>query len=684
MGTTHVTSCPLNCWDVCGLKVTVDGGKVVRVDGDEQHPITKGTICGRGRMLKERVNADGRLRYPLKKANGRFVRISWEEALDDIAENMQRLKDRFGPTAVLHSHDYANNGLLKHLDQRFFNCYGGVTELVGSLCWGAGIEAQKWDFGNAYSHAPEDIDNSRHIVIWGRNVARTNIHLFERLLAAKKRGATIVVIDPLFGPTARIADHYICIKPGTDAFLAMGVMKELLRLGLEDRAFIEHHTVGFADVEQVLQTISLAEIEQYTGVSRHTATELARIYSDRPTATYLGLGMQRYANGGNTIRWIDALVAASGNVGIPGGGANFGNLQVSEWFDRAALTLPERKTASRAWTMMKQAEEMLRANDPPIGMVIVTCGNPLAQVPNTNLVKKAFASAETVVVFEQFMTDTAAVADYVLPVAASFEEEDVYCSSMYHAYVNYGPKLVEPPGEAKPDLWIWTELAKRLGFGEAFAYTREQFLNMALRPLERHGITLERLRAEHRVLLPVEPVPWRHRRFQTPSGKYEFTSSIARQKGMDGRLTIMHPAESAETNPLLAAKYPYRLLTIHPLRSNHSQHYPLLPALQTVRIEVSADIAAEKGLADGDRARVYNGRGSLVGTVRVLERAHPGTINIDEGQWGAFGGPVNVLTPDLESDNGCGSTLYDCLVNIEKWAPREEGGAVADWQTTLT
>lgn len=282
--------------------------------------------------------------------------------------------------------------------------------------------------------------------------------------------------------------------------------------------------------------------------------------------------------------------------------------------------------------------------------------------------KEAFASVNTVVVFEQFMTDTAAAADYVLPVAASFEEEDVYCSSMYHAYLNYGPKLVDPPGEAKPDLWIWTELAKRLGFGDAFAYTREQFLAMALRPLETHGITLERIKAEHRVLLPVEPVPWHDRRFQTPSGKYEFTSNIARQKGMDGRLQIMYPAESEEAHPALAAKYPYRLLTIHPLRSNHSQHYPLVPALQTVRIEISADIAEKKGLTDGDRARVYNDRGAVVGTVKVLNGAYPGTINIDEGQWGAFGGPVNVLTSDLESDNKCGSTLYDCLVNIEKVA----------------
>jgi anaerobic selenocysteine-containing dehydrogenase len=357
----RVTSCPLNCWDVCGLKVTIQDGKVAKVDGDETHPITQGKICSRGRMLEARTNSSERLLYPLKKIDGQFVRISWEQALDEVAEKMKEIKERYGTTAVLHSHDYANNGLLKNLDQRFFNCYGGVTELTGSLCWGAGIEAQTWDFGNSYSHAPEDIYHSRHVVIWGRNVARTNMHLFQHLLAAKKRGTKIIVIDPLFQQTAQIADMYISVKPGMDAFLAMGIIKEMLRLGLEDRVFIEQHTVGFADVEAVLESVTMEKIERLTEVDRDMMTQLAMIYGNRPTATYLGLGMQRYANGGNTIRWIDALVAISGNVGIPGGGANFGNLQVGQCFDIAALTLPERKTASRTFTMMKQAEGILQA-----------------------------------------------------------------------------------------------------------------------------------------------------------------------------------------------------------------------------------------------------------------------------------------------------------------------------------
>jgi anaerobic selenocysteine-containing dehydrogenase len=666
MAAIYQSSCSLNCWDTCGFEVTVENGKVVKVDGDKQHPITQGKICSRGRMLEARTNSSERLLHPLKKVNGQFTQISWEQALDEIAEKMKEIKIKYGTTAVLHSHDYANNGLLKNLDQRFFNCYGGVTELTGSICWGAGIEAQTWDFGSSYSHAPEDIYNSNNVVIWGRNVARTNMHLFQHLQSVKKQGAKLIVIDPIFNQTAKIADMYVSIKPGMDGFLAIGIIKELLRLGLEDRTFIQNHTVGFEDLLALLEQITLDEIADITEVKHEVFTELAYIYGNRPTMTYLGLGMQRYANGGNTIRLIDALVAVSGNIGIPGGGANFGNLQVGQSFNIEALTLPKRKKASRTFTMMKQAEGILRATNPEIKMVIVTCGNPLTQVPNTNVVKKAFQSVETVVVFEQFMTDTAELADYVLPTTTVFEEEDIYYSSMYHTYVNYGPALVEPPGEAKPDLWIWTELAKRLGFGNDFFFSREEFLRMGLSNLEKYGITLEVLKQKKHVLLPVKSVPWDDYQFRTPSGKYEFTSNLAIQKGMDGKLKIAYPAESSISNPKLAAKYPYTLLTIHPLRSNHSQHYHLIESMQSIRIEVSEDIAIEKGLKENDLVKVFNHRGELLGNVKIMKKAHPKTINIDEGQWQKFGGSVNVLTPDLESDNGVGSTLYDCLVNLEK------------------
>jgi anaerobic selenocysteine-containing dehydrogenase len=655
----YQSSCSLNCWDNCGFEVTVEDGKVVKVDGSVHHPVTKGKICGRGRMLETRTNSSQRLLYPLKKINGVFEQTTWELALDEIAGKMSHYKENYGSTSILHSHDYANGGLLKNLDQRFFNLFGGVTELTGSLCWGAGIEAQKWDFGDAYSHDPEDVFNSKHIIIWGRNVARTNMHFYQRLQQAKRNGAEIIVIDPIYNATAKLADQYLSVKPGMDGILAAGIMKEILRVDGEDRDFIENHSVGFKDLENLLASITFEEIIEKAEVSLENIQLLAKIYCDRPTSTYLGLGMQRYENGGNTIRLIDALVAISGNIGIAGGGANYGNLQVGQKFHSNAFTLGDRKQQSRSFTMMKQAEGILEATDPPVKMAFVTCGNPLTQVPDTSLVKKAFEALDTLVVMDQFMTDTAQLADYLLPVTTVFEEEDIYYSSMYHQYVNYGPKLVDAPGEAKSDLWIWTELAKRLGFGHEFDFTTEQWIDLGIQSLKVHGFTLEKLKQEGFLELPVEKIPWENHQFKTPSGKYEFTSAR-------GELGLTLPNETKWKNQELAENYPFTLLTIHPLRSNHSQHYQLFNPLPKVKVEISIDIAELKGLKDGDEVKVWNDRGKVTGSIQIMKQAHPHTINIDEGIWSQFGGSVNQLTSNRVSDNGLGSTLYDCLVNIEK------------------
>lgn len=666
MAKVFQSACPLNCWDSCGFHVTVDDGKVIKVDGDPNHPITKGKICGRGRMLEKRTNSQNRLLYPLKKIDGEFKQISWEKALDEIAFHLKEIKEEYGPLAVLHSHDYANNGALKNLDQRFFNCFGGVTELKGSLCWGAGIEAQKWDFGDAYSHAPIDILNSKNIVIWGRNVARTNMHLYENLQLAKKNGAKLFVIDPIHNATAKIADQYISVKPGMDGLLAAGIIKEILRLKLEDSKFLNDHTLGFEEFLKLLNSISLEEISKKTEVTIEMITTLAYIFADRPTSIHMGLGMQRYKNGGNTIRLIDALAAVSGNIGISGGGANYANLQVGQSFSFSELTRSDAKEYHRQFTMMKQAEEILEAVNPEIKMIIVTCGNPLLQVPNSNLVKKAFSSVSKLVVIDHYMTDTAMLADYVLPAATSFEEEDIYYSSMYHHYVNYGPKLLEPPGEAKPDLWIWGQLANRLGFGEEFNYSRDEWLEMCIKHLEPFGITLAKLKQQNFIELPVEKIPWEGGHFKTPSGKYEFTSQLGQLKGDSGKLKLSLPEESKWNNPKLAKEFPYSLLTIHPLRSNHSQNYHLLPKEPSVKIEVAQNIAEELQLQEGERVRVWNNRGEIEGYLSILKQAHPNTINIDEGIWTRFGGSVNLLTSNGESDNGLGSILYDCLVNLEK------------------
>jgi anaerobic selenocysteine-containing dehydrogenase len=252
------------------------------------------------------------------------------------------------------------------------------------------------------------------------------------------------------------------------------------------------------------------------------------------------------------------------------------------------------------------------------------------------------------------MTDSAEIADYILPCTTVFEEEDIYYASMYHHYMNYGKALVPPRGEAKPDREIWTMLAKRLGFGEDFNFTVDEYLEMGLHSLGKHGITLEKLKEEQFLELPVSPVPWVEKAFQTPSGKFEFTSELS------------FPEESGERNPDLLKRYPYQLLSIHPLRSNHSQSYHLIENLQAVRIHVSAVIAEQKGIREGEEVEIFNERGNLKGTAKIIKNGHSSVINVDEGQWKKFGGSINLLTPSRESDMGQGSTFYDCRIDIRK------------------
>lgn len=660
------TACPLNCWDVCGFEVTVDQGKVVKVEGDPHHPITRGKICGRGKMLADRLNHPQRILTPLKQVEGHFIPMSWQQALDEIAAKMMEIKATYGSLSVLHSHDFSNGGLLKSLDQRFFNCYGGVTELVGSLCWGAGIEAQTVDFGTAYSHDPEDLAHSKTIVIWGRNVTATNMHLYPYLQQAKRKGTKLIVIDPLPTGVTRIADAHLRVRPGMDGVLALGVIKRLLQEGKEDRDFLNKHSYGFdAFKEQVIDPLAIEDMLRWTDLTEEALDLLVEAYSlGKPTSTIIGLGMQRYSNGGNTIRSIDALAAVSGNIGIAGGGANYAHLGVGQSFSMEMLTLPERRKQRRTFTRMTQADDVLTTQDPPIKMLFVTRSNPLVQVPNARKTRAAFERIETKVVIDQFMTDTAQIADYVLPCTTVFEEEDIYYASMFHSYITYGKRLVAPYGEAKPDRLIWTELARRLGFGADFEYTVDQFLTMGLSKLEKRGITLERLKRETTVKLPLEWVPWKERKFLTPSGKFEFYSLKLEREGKEPLIQVKLPQECEWNNPELAEKYPYSLLSIHPQRSLHSQHYHLVPSLQEPRIEISAYIAEREGIMNGDRIEIFNDRGSFRGRAKVVADAHPTTICVEEGRWEAYGGTVNRLTPNTISDVGLGSTLYDCLVGV--------------------
>ncbi|GBF11543.1 molybdopterin-dependent oxidoreductase [Tepidibacillus sp. HK-1] len=667
MGKQWKTACPLNCYDVCGFIVTIDNNQVVRIEGDPDHPITKGNICGRGKMIKDRIYDKSRILYPYKKVDDKFIRISWEQALNEISEKMLQIKKEYGPTAILHSYDYSSSGLLKELDKRFFNYFGGMTETVGSLCWGAGIQAQTYDFGNSLSHAIEDVFNAKTIVVWGRNVTSTNMHLYSFIQEAKSNGTSLIVIDPLKNGIAKKADLHVPIRPGMDGMLAFTLSKIIIDNGWHDKEFIQQHTIGFEHFVKEIQTIDIEYISKEINVDIEMIQKLAYVYTQqKPVMTFLGLGMQRYANGGNTIRAIDALVALSGNIGISGGGVNYANLAVGRSFNWAELLEEEKREAYRTFTRPTQAEEILAANDPPIKMMFITRSNVVTQLPQTARTMEALNKVEIKVVIDMFMTDTAKMADYILPSTFVFEEEDIYYGSMFHRVMRYGPKLIDPPGEAWADLKIWTELAKKLRL-EGFEKTIEEYFEIALQSLNDYGIDLKTLKEKQQIELPIPAIPWESKVFATPSGKFEFYSEQAEQEGLPATAKIIYPNDSVQLQPKLKEKYPYHLLTIHPNRSLHSQHQFLLYKKGNKPfVMVSKEIAANRHLKNGDPVSVYNDRGKIEGVVKIQEGYHRDTIMIEEGYWYELGGHVNQLTSNGKSDMGNGSILYDCAVMIEK------------------
>jgi len=659
------TACPLNCYDVCGFVVTTDNGKIKSISGDPEHPITKGKICGRGKMLKDRIYDHRRLSHPLKKVGNEFIQISWEQAIEEIAAKMIEAKAKYGPTAILHSYDYASGGLLKELDQRFFNYFGGMTKVIGSLCWGAGIQAQLYDFGNSKSSHVNDVINAKTIVVWGRNVTTTNMHLFSFIKAAKENGTRLIVIDPTYNGIAKQADDYLAINPGTDGLLALVISKVIVENNWYDHQFVERYTVGFKELTKQLKQLDIDKISTEIGLDKDKIIDLAKLYShNKPVMTFLGLGMQRYENGGNTIRAIDALVALSGNIGIKGGGVNYANLPVGQSFNWSELLREDLRTAYRTFTRPSQAEEILIANDPPIKVMFISRSNAVTQLPYVQRTIEALQKVETKVVIDMYMTDTAKMADYVLPTTSVFEEEDIYYGSMFHGVVRYGPQIIEPPAEVKSDLEIWTELAKKLGL-VGFIKSKDEFLKLALKPLNKYGIDLRAIKEKGEIELPLEKIPWQDYKFETPSGKFEFFSNQAMMHGINPIAIAAYPKESKQNQEQLTKGYPYHLLTNHPARSLHSQHHFLINQQETL-ILISDAIAEENGIANGDLLEVFNDRGQVEGRAKIQEHGSKSTIVIEEGHSIETKQNVNRLTSNGLSDMGNGSILYDCLVMIRK------------------
>jgi len=675
----HVT-CPHDCPDTCAMRVTVQDGRVVRIQGDPAHASTQGVLCTKVSRYAERTYHAERLQYPLKrvgpKGRGEFIRVSWDEALSDIAARLKAIAAR-NPQAVL-PYSYAGTmGLLQGeaMAARFFHKLG-ASLLDRTICSMAGGEALSATYGTKVGMHTRFFAESKLIVIWGSNSITSNLHFWTQAQEAKRRGAKLVAIDPRHTETAEKCHQHIALLPGTDGALALGVMHELLTRDWLDHDYIARHVDGFEALRQRIAEWPPARAASVCGISADEVRGLAQdLGTTQPAAIRLNYGMQRVKGGGSAARLIALLPCLTGAWRHRAGGLL---LSSSGWFKpfrRAALERPDglagpqADTPPRTINMSTIGDDLLREASPEFGpkveALIVYNSNPVAVAPESKKVVAGFARTDLfTVVLEHFLTDTADHADYVLPATTQLEHLDVH-TTYGHTDVMFNEPAIAPLGEAKPNTEIFRELAAHMGYTEPCFSDDDETLARQTFDWSALGTSFEGLRATGWASLPVPEAPFAQGGFATPNGKAQ-----ADGNGL-GVPEHVPNHESALSSPALARRYPLAMIS-PPARHFLNSSFVNVKSLRAIEgeplLEMHAADADARGLASGCMVRVFNDRGEYRCKVEVSARARPGVVN-GLGIWwrklGVDGTNVNEVTSQALTDIGRAPTFYDCLVQVE-------------------
>jgi anaerobic selenocysteine-containing dehydrogenase len=615
-----------------------------------------------------------------RKGEGRFERITWDEALDTIAQRFGAIAaSPDGPQAIL-PYSYAGNmGLLQtaSMDRRFFHRLGAslldrtICSAAGKAGWGAVI-------GASMGMDVERFVDSRLILIWGCNAITSNLHFWTRAQEAKRHGAKLVAIDPYRTATAEKCDWHLAPLPGTDAALAFGVMHVLIRDGLVDRDYVERYTVGYAGLAERARAYTPEHVASICGIDASDVIELARLYgTTRPAAIRLNYGLQRHAGGANAVRAIACLPALVGAWRDPAGGAllsSSGTYPVAS----AAMERPDLiRGKPRTINMVPIGDALCDLDDPPVRAIFVYNSNPVAVAPDSTKVKAGFARDDLFcVVHEIFQTDTADYADILLPATTQLEHLDIH-HSYGHLCIQTNTPAIEPLGEAKPNTEVFRLLAARMGFTEpCFGDSDEDLVRQAFdfSHARMQDVNHDTLWSTgwQRMSVAQRYAPFAQGNFPTPSGKCEFHSAKVEAAGFDPLPDFVPPRESVRSNPALAARYPLAFLS-PPARNFLNSSFANLPAFLAEEkqpwLDVHSEDAAPRGIASGDLVRIHNDRGSFTATARVGERVRRGVVVTPSVWWKKLapdGGNANDVTSQGLTDMGGGACFYDCLVEIAK------------------
>jgi anaerobic selenocysteine-containing dehydrogenase len=667
-------ACPHDCPDTCALRVTVQGGRVIRVAGDPDHPPTHGALCTKVSRYAERLYHPERVLTPLRrvgaKGAGSFEPIGWDEALDTVTARLKAVAAR-DPQAVL-PYSYAGTmGLVQGdgMAARFFHRLG-ASLLDRTICSSAGGEALAATYGRPVGMHLEWFAESRLILIWGSNSIASNLHFWTFAQQAKRAGARLVCIDPRRTETAEKCHQHIALLPGTDGALALALMHELIAHGWLDHDYLEKHVEGWPALRERALQWPAERAAAVCGISAEEVRALARDYgTTRPAAIRLNYGMQRVHGGGNAVRLIALLPCLVGAWRQRAGGLL---LSSSGWFRPHLRTAWLQRSdllagrTPRTINMSTLGDDLNReasaAFGPKIEALVVYNSNPVAVAPESAKVVRGFAREDLfTVVLEHFLTDTADHADIVLPATMQPEHWDAH-RAYGHTYAMLNEPAVAPAGQARSNAAIFRALAARMGFtDECFADSDEAMARAAFDP---EAVDAQALAAQGWAKLRVADAPFAEGGFPTPGGKV-----IVDAPGL-GVPDHVPNYESAQSSPALAARYPLAMISPparHFLNSSFANVASLRAAEREPLLEMHAADAAARGIASGDTVRVFNDRGEYVCKAEVSARARPGVVN-GLGVWwrkqGLAGTNVNQLTHQRLTDIGRAPSFYDCLVEV--------------------
>ena len=700
-------ACPHDCPDACGVLITVEEGRATKIQGDPAHPVTRGFLCAKVAKYLDRVYSPDRVLYPMRRitpkgpvagenarATQAWQRISWDEALDDISSRFKQITSEFGSEAVL---PYSYGGSIAALngasmDRRFFHRLG-ASQLARNICSAAGEAGLKSVIGMKFGTEPEQFRHSRYIIAWAANIHGNNVHLWPFIEEARRQGAKLVVIDPYKTRTAKCADWYLPINPGTDAALAIGMMQVIINERLFDSDYVRQHTIGFDQLCAKVQEYPLSRIAEWTGVSESDIKKLAREYATtRPAVIRLNYGVQRSERGGMATRAITMLPCIAGFWKEIGGGLQLSTSEAfglnSEALKRPDLMAKSLGREARTVNMVELGKALNNLNDPPIKALYVYNSNPAAVCPNHNEVVRGLRRSDLfTVVHDQFFTDTADYADVVLPATTFFEHKDLQ-TAYGHYYLQVSNQAIEPLGECRSNVEVFRGLAQKMGFeDECFRQSVEQVIDAALESANPwlHGITRERLEAEGHVRLQFDNAnagsnvafrPFADGKFPTASGKAELFSESLKQAGLDPVLEFTPPTESRHTEH--SKVFPLELLARKGdnfLNSTFSN----LPSIQRLEdsglLEMNSADARARGVADGDTVRVFNRRGEIFLQAKINGVVQPGVVSA-RLEWAKLNSQqknINVLTSQKLTDLGNSATFYSVLVEVELFKPASAG-----------